>query len=158
MTPAILDTLFAFLHFVALLVMAGALSAEAFILRLPPSAPQMRLLVRVDAFYGASSVLLILAGLGRVLYGAKHWSYYVEEPFFWAKIGAFVLVGLTSIAPTIRFLAWRRALKADEGFTPPEAQVKAVRRIVMIEAHGLALIVLFAVFMARGYGQAWFGG
>lgn len=153
-----MDALFAFLHFAALLVLAGALSAEAFILRLAPTGPVLRLLSRVDAFYGASSVVLILAGVGRVLYGAKHWSYYVEEPFFWVKMGVFVLVGLLSIPPTLQFMAWSRALKADTAFTPPEAQVKAVRRYVLIEAHGLVLILVFATLMARGFGQAWFGG
>jgi len=158
MSPLLLDALFSFLHFTALLVMAGALSAEAFILRLPASGPQIRLLQRVDAFYGGSSVVLIAAGVCRVLYGAKHWSYYVEEPFFWAKMGMFVLVGLLSIPPTIRFIGWARALKTDAAFLPPEAQTKGVRRYVMIELHGLALIVVFAVLMARGYGQIWFGG
>lgn len=150
MDPLFLDGLFAYLHFAALLVLAGALSAEAFVLRLDPSPAWIRLLSRIDIFYGGSSVVLLLAGFGRVFYNnVKHSSYYWEEPFFWAKLGTFVLVGLLSIPPTMRFLAWRRALKSDASFTPPPAQVKSVRRYVMFEAHLLALIVLFAVLMAR---------
>ncbi|WP_416221785.1 DUF2214 family protein [Shigella flexneri] len=35
---------------------------------------------------------------------------------------------------------------------PDEAAIRGTRRIVMIEAHLLALIPLLAVFLARGVG------
>ena len=35
---------------------------------------------------------------------------------------------------------------------PSEAEVKSTRRLVMVEAHLLALIPLLAVFLARGVG------
>lgn len=156
--PLALDALFSFLHFTALLIMAGALSAEAFMLRLPPAAAQLRLLSRADAFYGGAAGLLILSGFGRVFWGAKHESYYWEEPFFWAKIATFVIVALISILPTIRFIKWTKAVKADESFTPPEAEMKSTRRIVMLQLHLIALILVFAVLMARNYGSSWLAG
>ena len=63
----------------------------------------------------------------------------------------FVVIGLISIAPTVRFLRWRKALRAT-GALPSEAEVKSTRRLVMVEAHLLALIPLLAVFLARGVG------
>ncbi|GAN00257.1 inner membrane protein [alpha proteobacterium U9-1i] len=146
------DAGLAWLHFLFAFVLVGAVVTELFILRLPVNAQTARLLVRVDAFYGGSSVLLILAGISRVVWGAKGWGYYQAEPFFWAKMATFAIIGLISIAPTRTFLRWLKAANADAHFIAPEAEVKSARRIVMFEVHGVALLLLFASLMARGIG------
>jgi putative membrane protein len=148
------DAGLAWLHFVFAFVLVGALVAEAFLLRLPVNAQVARVLLRADLFAGASALLLLLAGISRVVWGAKGWSYYQAEPFFWAKMATFAAFGLLSIIPTRAFLGWVKAAKADANFLVPEAQVKTVRRAVMIEVHLVALLLLFATFMARGLGQA----
>jgi putative membrane protein len=148
----IADATFAFLHFASLFVLVAALGAEAFVLRLPMSAPVIRLLARADAFYGVSAGALVAAGLCRVYFGLRGESYYLSNHAFWAKIATFIIIGLISIWPTIKFMQWRKALRADEAFTPPEAEVKRARLIVMIEVHLLALVALFAVLMARAIG------
>ncbi|QGZ95820.1 DUF2214 family protein [Terricaulis silvestris] len=142
------------LHFVFAFILVGALAAEAFILRLPIDGRVARLLLRVDMFYGVSAVLLILAGISRVLWGEKGWEYYQVQPFFWAKIATFVVIALLSITPTRAFTRWVKAYNADAAFTPPEAEVKKVRRLVTIEVHLIALLLLFATLMARGIGQS----
>ena len=38
------------------------------------------------------------------------------------------------------------------GALPSEAEIRATRKLVMIEAHLVALIPLAAVFLARGFG------
>ena len=65
---------------------------------------------------------------------------------------AFAAVGLLSLPPTLRILAWNRALKADAGFTPELADLRATRRLVHIEAAVLLLIPLFAVMIPRIQG------
>lgn len=144
------DAGLAWLHFVFAFILVGALVAELFILRLPIDGRVARLLLRVDLFYGLSAVLLILAGVSRVIWGAKGWAYYQDQPFFWAKVATFAVIGLISIAPTMTFLRWNKAARADAAFLAPEAQVKSMRRLVMIETHVLALLLLFASLMARG--------
>jgi putative membrane protein len=57
-----------------------------------------------------------------------------------------------SIRPTLRFAAWRKALRAD-GRLPAAEEVRQVRRQVMRQAHLIPLIPLAAVFLARGYGH-----
>ena len=146
------DAGLAWLHFLFAFVLVGALCAELFILRLPVDSRVARLLLRVDLIYGASSVLLILAGVSRVVWGAKGWDYYNAQPFFWAKIAMFAVIGLLSIAPTRTFMRWTKSFNADSNFTPPEAQVKSIKRYVMIEVHLIALLLLFASLMARGIG------
>ncbi len=144
------DAGLAWLHFIFAFILVGAVIAELFILRLPVNAQTARLLVRVDLFYGASSVLIILAGVSRVLWGAKGWGYYQAEPFFWAKIATFALIGIVSIWPTRTFMRWLKSANADPNFIAPEAEVKSMRRLVMFETHAVVLLLLFASLMARG--------
>lgn len=106
------DAGLSWLHFVLAFVLVGALVAEAFILRLPVDGRVARLLLRVDLFYGVSSVLLILAGISRVVWGAKGWDYYNAQPFFWAKMATFGVIGLLSIGPTRAFMRWVKQANA----------------------------------------------
>jgi putative membrane protein len=147
------DAALSFLHFVFLLILAGALSAELFILRLPVNATVARLLLRVDLFYAIAAVGLILAGFARAIWGAAGWDYYASQPFFWAKIAAFIAIGLISIIPTLSYFRWVKATGADAGFLAPDAQIKRVRLIAMIEIHLLVLVIAFATLMARGIGS-----
>jgi putative membrane protein len=144
------DAGLAWLHFVFAFVLVGALVAEAFILRLPIDSRVARLLLRVDMFYGVSAVLLILAGISRVVWGAKGWTYYESQVFFWAKMATFAIIGIISIAPTRTFIRWVKAFNADANFAPGEAEVKRMRGFVVLETHLIALLLLFAALMARG--------
>ena len=146
------DAGLAWLHFVFAFILVGAIAAEAFILRLPVNGAVARLLLRVDLFYGVSAVALVLAGIARVIWGAKGWDYYQHQPFFWAKMAAFALIGLISIAPTRRFIGWTRAAAGDAAFAVAEAEAKKVRRLVVLETHLIALLLVFAALMARGIG------
>ena len=147
------DSALAFLHFVFAFVLVGTLVAEAFILRLPVDSRVTRLLLRVDLFYGISAVLVILAGIARVVWGAKGAEFYMASPFFWAKMGAFLVVGLISALPTMTFIRWGKAAGTDASFVIPEADVRKVRNLVMAEIHILVLVPLFASLMARGIGM-----
>jgi putative membrane protein len=66
--------------------------------------------------------------------------------------GVFVAVGLLSIAPTLRYLAWGRGLKANSSFLPPDAEVARVRMYLWLEAGLFLCIPVAAAAMARGYG------
>lgn len=146
------DAGLAWLHFVFAFILVGALCAELFILRLPVDAQVARRLLRVDLFYGVSAILIILAGVARVLWGAKGWDYYNAQPFFWAKMLVLGAIGLISIFPTRAFIRWTKGFNADPQYVVAEAQIKSLRRYVMIEVHLIALLLLFASFMARGIG------
>ncbi|MFZ2030545.1 MAG: DUF2214 family protein [Vitreimonas sp.] len=145
------DAILAWIHFVLAFLMVGTLVAESFILRLPVDGRVARLLARVDLFYGVSAGLLVAAGVCRVIWGAKGWAYYQGQPFFWAKMATFAVVGLISVLPTLTFQRWRRAA-ASAGFVALEVEAKRVRRYVIAEAHLIAILLLFAVLMARGVG------
>ena len=105
----------------------------------------------IDRGYGITAVLLLVVGLLRVFYGIKGYDFYLHNPWFHAKIGAFVLVAVLSIWPTVRFLRWRKALKADPAFVPTTAEICSLQRIIRFELALIAVIFICAAAMAR-YG------
>ncbi len=146
----VVDAALSFLHFTFAFILAGALSAEAFVLRLPVTGPVARLLLRIDLFYAISAAGIILAGVARVAWGVKGWDHFSEQPFFWAKMATFVLIGVLSIWPTLAYFSWTRSAASDAKFVAAEGDVKRVRRFVLFELHALALLILFAALMAGG--------
>jgi len=81
----------------------------------------------------------------------KGTAWYWTNPLLHVKLTLFIIIGVTSIFPTLTYLRWRKALRST-GTLPSEAEIKKTRRLVMIQAHLLVLIPLVAVFLARGYG------
>jgi putative membrane protein len=148
------DLILAILHHILVFGLAGVLAAEVAMVRPGLAGGALKRLALVDAHYGALAGLIIVVGVLRVIYGVKGPEAYLPNLFFWAKMAAFGVLGLLSIAPTIRILAWRKASKADPAFSPGEAEVKRVRAYLLAEAAVFVLIPVFAAVMARGYGVA----
>lgn len=146
------EALLAYAHLLAILMAATFLASEAALCR-PEwlNAAVVERLARVDLLYGISAFTLLATGLARTWWGMKGAGWYWMQPLLHAKLTLFVVIGILSIGPTLRFLRWRRQLRAS-GALPPEAEVRSTRRLVMIEAHLLALIPLLGVFLARGVG------
>jgi putative membrane protein len=147
-----LDLLLAVAHHFAVFAVFGLLLMEVAVLRPGLGAERIRQLGVIDGLYGAASVLVLVAGVARVIWGAAGWEYYTTNWVFWAKMAAFVLVGLLSVPPTIAVLRWRTELAANPAFAPDDAQVGRLRRFFAGELVAFALIPAFAAAMARGYG------
>ncbi len=75
--------------------------------------------------------------------------FFSGNPWFRAKIAAFVLVGLLSAPPTMRFIAWRRRAQREPGFAVGEIELRRVRRFFIAEIAVFALIPLLAAAMVR---------
>jgi putative membrane protein len=147
------DFLLAAIHHLIVFGIASVLAAEIALMRPAAMSPHtVRLLGRFDAVYGGLALAILVAGFARVWFGAKGPDFYLHNPMFWAKVGAFLVVGLVSIRPTLRILAWQKGLKADPAFVPPAQEIGALRRQLLIEIHVFALIPVFAAAMARGIG------
>jgi putative membrane protein len=146
------EALLAYLHFLAILSMVVFLTSEATLCRREwMNAAVVERLARVDLVYGVCAVAVLLTGLARTWWGMKGPSWYWLQPMLHLKVTLFVIIGLLSIVPTVRFLRWRRELRRS-GALPPEAQVRGTRRLILIEAHLLMLIPLAAAMLARGIG------
>jgi putative membrane protein len=148
-----LDATLAYLHFAAILALAGFLVAEAMLLRGDLGRRDVTALSRTDVGYFIAAGVALATGVARVFFGAKGVGFYVGSPVFWTKVALFVAVALVSIKPTIAFGRWRRAARDAAGYSVSPAEVQSARRLVLVELHLLALLPLAAVLMARGIGH-----
>lgn len=148
-----LDVVLASVHHLIVFALLAVLVAQLMLIQPDMKAAQLHRAGKVDAAYGALAAAILAVGFARVVYAAKGWAYYSGNLFFWAKIGAFLIVGLLSIAPTVRLMQWRLAEKRTPGTMPPAAEITQVRRLLRLEVAVFALIPVFAALMARGYGE-----
>ena len=146
------EALLAYAHFLAILTMVVFLASEAALCRGEwLNAAVVERLAKVDLIYGISSIAVLLTGVARTYWGMKGAGWYWTQPLLHAKITLFIVVAVMSIVPTLRFMRWRRNLRAT-GALPTELEIKKTRRLIMIEAHLVALITMLTVFLARGVG------
>ena len=145
------DLVLAILHHLAILTLIVLLAFEFALLRPGITADMLRRVTNVDAAYGASAGLVVVIGVSRVIWGAKGAEFYLSNPWFWAKMGSLLCIGLLSIPPTLALLKWRKARALDAAFLPNDGEVARLRRFVHVEVGLLALVVAFAAAMAR-YG------
>jgi putative membrane protein len=148
-----MSILFAFLHHLAAFALLSALVVEYVLVKEELSAWSAAKILRADLVFGISAGILLAAGLVRVFYTEKGADYYFHNAAFLAKLSLFVLVGLLSIYPTLKFLRWRPELRA--GRVPAlDAETRLRLRVVVhAEMTGVALIILCGVLMARGMGS-----
>lgn len=146
----LLESLLAYLHISAVLMLVVFLTSEGALCRTEwLNADALKRLLRVDILYGVSAVLVLLTGLARIGWGAKGSDWYLHQPLLHIKITLFVIATLLSIPPSLAFRRWYREWR-NTGQLPLAADVRRIRRFIMIGAHTIMLIPLFAVLLARG--------
>ena len=145
--------LVAFLHHLFAFTLVASLVYEFVAFRRGMTLEEARRIQRVDLAYGISAGLLLVVGLLRVFLFEKGLNFYINSPFFWVKMGAFLLVALLSIDPTIRYIRWNRALKENRPPVVSETEYKRTRLLLWLEMAGIVIILLAAPLMARGIGM-----
>ena len=146
-----IDLILASSHHLVVFLLVAIFAAEYALLRPGLAGNRIGQLARIDAAYGGVAMLVIVVGVLRVIFGASGWEYYVSNYAFWAKMAAFLVMGLLTVPPT---LAIRRWLKAGQDYVVPAEEISANRRFIYLQAGVLVLIPIFAAAMARGYGVA----
>jgi putative membrane protein len=144
------DLVFSYLHFVLAFALVALLAIELVLVQRGLDAAGVRKLGRIDAFYGVTAGLLLAAGFARVYFGLKSPEFYWSSPAFHLKLTVFVLLGLASLPPTIRYIQWSRGLKSGARTAVADSEIAAVRRWLHLEAGLLLLLPLAAGLMARG--------
>lgn len=144
------DALLAWFHYLAIFVLVVVLTAQAVLLRPDLPSTAIKRLATYDRLYMLSAIAVLITGALRLTLGAKGAAFYMSNPWFHAKIGLFIVIGLCSIPPTMSFLRWIKQSRVQPGFVPPAADILRARRWIMIEAHLFIFLPLFAVLMARG--------
>jgi putative membrane protein len=146
------DLALAIVHHLLVFSLAGILAFEIGAIRSRMTRDDVVRTARVDLCYGVLAAAIVVVGFVRAIFAAKGWAYYSVNILFWAKMCAFVIVGLLSIGPTVALIRWRRASTDHAGFSPTEHELRNVRRFLWAEAAFFALIPALAAAMARGYG------
>ncbi|SMQ85961.1 putative membrane protein [Devosia lucknowensis] len=147
------DLVLAIAHHLAVFTLVGLFAAEFALLRPGLSARGVSQLARVDAAYGGIAGVVIIIGILRVIFGTVGWEYYVGNHAFWGKMGAFLVMGLLAIPPTMAIRRWVKAGEGVADYLPPADEVSRNRRFLHLQAGVLLLIPIFAAMMARGYGN-----
>ena len=146
-----LRSLLAAVHLLALGIGLGAVWARGRALREPLDAQGFRRVFEADAWWGVAAILWLVTGLWRLLAGTeKATAYYMVNHLFWGKMVLFVLILALELAPMIALIRWRRMVTA--GQAPDASRAAGYARTSFIEAFLVALMVLVATAMARGYG------
>jgi len=148
----VISALFAFLHFVAVFGIFGTIFLEWQTMSRNPSYAEARRIQRCDLWYGIFAVVVLIVGFLRVYYFEKGHAFYLANPFFQAKLALFVLVGLLSIYPTIRFLKWRP--QTSKGQAPAVSDQEYVSIMFLLRAELVLLlgVALCASLMSRAAG------
>lgn len=149
----IINSIMASLHHIAAFTVAACLVYEFVAYRKNLTVAEARNIQRVDLAYGIAAGLVLVAGFLRVYFFEKGSTYYFANDLFWTKMALFVIVGLLSIYPTIRYIKWNPALAANKSPEIPEAEYKNIRLLLWLEMIGLVLILFAAPAMARGLGM-----
>jgi putative membrane protein len=143
----------AFLHHLMAFTLVACVVYEFIAYHKELTMGEARRIQRADLMYGISAGLLLIVGVLRVLYFEKGPAYYTHNPFFWLKMNAFLVTGLLSIDPTIRYLRWNKILKENRLPEISDKEFKRTRIILTLEVIGLAVILFAAALMARGIGM-----
>jgi putative membrane protein len=141
------STLAAISHHILAFLLIAILATEIALVRPGMSLADRRLLGLVDTAYGLVALAVLLVGLARAYSFEKGLDFYLTSTWFWVKLGAFVLAGLLSVPPTLRFRAWGRMGEA----LPAPQDIRAIRRWMLAQAALLLIVPTAAALMARGY-------
>lgn len=152
MSGIVTNWLMAFLHHLAAFTLFAALVYEFILLRKPFSVQTAQSLLQTDQIYGITAVAILVIGFGRALHFEKGEDYYFHSLPFIIKISLFVLVGILSIYPTVKFLSWRSTLKQQQLPQVSEETLTMIRRLIHIELVAVIAIMLCAAMMAKGVG------
>jgi len=145
--------LIAFLHHLFAFTLTAALVYEFVAFRKGMTVEEARRIQRMDLAYGISAGLLVVVGLLRVFIFEKGLNFYFNNPFFWVKMAAFLLVALISINPTIRYIRWNKSMKQNIAPLIGDDEYKRTRLLLSLELVGIIVILLAAPLMARAVGM-----
>jgi putative membrane protein len=148
----VIGAAFAFLHFLAVFGIFCTVFLEWQTMSRTPTYAEARRIQLSDRWFGIFAGVVLVVGFLRVYYFEKGKAFYTSNPFFHAKLTLFVLVGLLSIYPTIRFIKW--GVQTKQGLAPT-VSADEYRRIMALVRAELVLLLGMAVcasLMARGVG------
>lgn len=142
----------AYLHYLGFMLSFASLGIEMFHFKKEMTLTEAKRVAFADGVYGLSATVILVTGILRVLYFGKGTDYYLNNPFFYIKMGLFILISLFSLYPTFTFISWFKDLKNEQIPTLEETKVNTISSLIKGELLGFIFIPLFAALMARMTG------
>ncbi|MDO4636235.1 MAG: DUF2214 family protein [Lautropia sp.] len=144
------EALLSYFHLSAILAMVVFVTSESVLCR-PEwfNAAALKRLQRVDIIYMICGFAVAISGITRIILGAKGTDWYIVQPMLHAKILLFLIVGILAVRVSMALQTWYQTWQ-ENGKLPPDTEIRRIRRLIMVEAHIIMIIPLFAVFFARG--------
>ncbi len=134
-----------YLHYIAIFLVFATLFLEMILLKPVIKREVLKIVFKIDGYYGMGAMAVVAAGLILWLGVGKPAEFYSQNGIIYLKLGLFIVVGLLSIIPTVFFFRNRKGDDADEIEIPAR-----VRMIVRLELLILLIIPMLAVLMANG--------
>lgn len=148
----IAEAITAYFHYLGIMGLFVALAFEYVWVRNTMTVRQIKRVAKADLIYGLSSILVLATGLLRWFVLGKGSAFYSNNHIFLTKIGLFLVLGILSIKPTLKFLKWRKLTKLEPKEYYRFKEVNLLRKFIVAELILLFLIPLLATLMARGIG------
>jgi putative membrane protein len=142
----------AYFHYLGFMLAFAALTVELFNLKSEMTLNDAKRVVFADAVYGMAAIIILITGVLRVLYFGKGTDYYLSNPFFYAKIGVFILVSLLSLYPTFTFIFWFKDLRIGQTPSLELTKVNLISGLIKGELLCFTILPLLAAVMARTNG------
>ncbi|MEC4896089.1 MAG: DUF2214 family protein [Oscillatoria sp. PMC 1051.18] len=142
----------AYFHYLGFMLAFAALTVEVFNLKKEMTLDEAKRVAFADAAYGIAATVILITGVLRVLYFGKGTDYYLNNPFFYTKMGVFILVSLFSLYPTFTFISWFKDLRSERAPSLEIAQINRLSWLIKGELFCFTLLPLLAALMARMSG------
>ncbi|MBS0307628.1 MAG: DUF2214 family protein [Proteobacteria bacterium] len=142
--------LLAFLHHLAAFLMVAVLVLEWVTFRSEMTTLEARRIQIADMVYGICASVVLVVGALRVMYFEKGWQYYLGNHAFLTKMLLFLIAGLVSIYPTVRFIKWGKVMENPGMVKIAEREAGRIARCINIELTCIIGMLLMAALMARG--------
>jgi putative membrane protein len=139
----------AYFHYLGFMLAFAALTVEVFNLKQEMTLDEAKRVAFADAAYGIAATVILITGVLRVLYFGKGTDYYLNNPFFYAKMGVFILVSLFSLYPTFTFILWFKDLQSGKTPNLEFAQLNRLSWLIKGELLLFTVLPLLAAMMAR---------
>lgn len=149
----LLESLLAYAHISAVLLLAVFLSSKIALMR--PEVLKGRpllcdRLLRLDVWSWGSFGAVAASGLARMAWGAKGWHWYAGQPLLWTKLALFALMLAMALPARRALLRWRH--RAHHGISfADDAEIRAQRRWLMWQAHVMVILPLLGALLAYGF-------
>ena len=114
LTSPVASGLWAYAHYLSILVIVGCLTAERVIVKADMATVEEDQIVKIDLVYGLMAALLIISGFARATNFGKGGDFYIHEPLFWAKMTFSGVWGGLSLFPSCECCVKRANYRLNE--------------------------------------------